>query len=89
MTAKSKWRGHGIESYDGAGWYYSDSGELVKLNPKRTCGHCNLPERDDECDPCLGKLPGVANACCGHGSPSESYIQFEGGLTVREFLIDA
>lgn len=33
-------------------------------------------------DPCLGKLPGVKNACCGHGLV-DGYIQFENGKVVR------
>ena len=31
-------------------------------------------------DPCLGVLPGVAFACCGHGG--NGYIAFENGTTV-------
>jgi hypothetical protein len=36
-------------------------------------------------DPCLGVLPGVLYACCGHGDkPFKSgYIAFENGVTVR------
>jgi hypothetical protein len=33
-------------------------------------------------DPCLGKLPGVVAACCGHGE-DEGYIWFENGLCIR------
>jgi len=33
-------------------------------------------------DPCLGCLPGVAFACCGHGD-REMYIAFENGVTIR------
>ena len=88
MAATSTWRGHDVE-YRNDGWYYSDTGRPVADDPNRTCGHCNLPNRDDECDPCLGKLPGVANACCGHGVPGDSYIQFDSGLTVRGFSKDA
>ena len=87
MTAKGKWRGHDID-YRGDGWHYSDTGQSVPDNPGRECGHCQLPNRDDDCDPCIGKLPGVANACCGHGSPAESYIQFDNGITVRGFKLD-
>jgi hypothetical protein len=35
-------------------------------------------------DPCLGKLPGVANACCGHGV-KPGYVCFENG---RAFNFD-
>lgn len=42
----------------------------------------------DSADACLGLLPGVANACCGHGTRAESYIQFTNGVTVRGFMVD-
>jgi hypothetical protein len=29
-------------------------------------------------DPCVGYLPGVYNACCGHGEDDEAYITFGG-----------
>lgn len=32
----------------------------------RICGHCERPCGDGP-DPCLGHLPGVISACCGHG----------------------
>lgn len=51
------------------------------------CPECQLPRGADRCDPCLGKLPGVLFACCGHGGKtkvnSEGYIFFENGTTVR------
>jgi hypothetical protein len=34
-----------------------------------------------ECDPCLGKLPGVKFACCGHGA-QEGYILFDNNVRV-------
>lgn len=33
-------------------------------------------------DPCLGKLPGVKFACCGHGK-RHGYMFFENGVTIR------
>lgn len=32
----------------------------------RECGHCGETCGDGP-DPCLGYLPGVISACCGHG----------------------
>lgn len=54
-----------------------------------TCKHCDLVATetigynagDQAVDPCLGILPGVRNACCGHGGKHQRnlpYIQFEG-----------
>ena len=28
-------------------------------------------------DGCLGTLPGIMNACCGHGDIDEAYVQFD------------
>lgn len=34
-------------------------------------------------DPCLGMLPGVINACCGHGNRRTCYVMFANGPTIR------
>lgn len=81
--ATARYRGHLIE-YVNNEWIYSDTKELVSKDKSRTCGKCGIESKDD-IDPCLGKLPGVSNACCGHGIPGESYIQFNNGVTIREF----
>lgn len=39
-------------------------------------------------DPCLGMLPGVVGACCGHGKKHKAYVQFEDGLTFRGFKVE-
>jgi len=33
-------------------------------------------------DPCLGILPGVSDACCGHGV-EDGYISFKNGIVLR------
>jgi len=33
-------------------------------------------------DPCIKNLPGVMNACCGHGV-EDGYIQFEDGRVIH------
>ena len=83
MTAIAKWKGWPIE-FDGEVWRYSDTGRPVPENPHRHCGECNLPNREDEHDACLGHLPGVMNACCGHGVEAEAYVQFPDLTDVRE-----
>lgn len=55
---------------------------------KRSCGYCgkeNIVKGHEEYDRCLGILPGVMNACCGHGNSKQAYIQFENGVTIRGF----
>ena len=61
---------------------YKDTGELVRENKYRDCGHCGRPNTPEGHDGCLGELPGVINACCGHGK-DKGYIQFENGVIVR------
>jgi hypothetical protein len=34
-------------------------------------------------DPCIANLPGVRNACCGHGDDSMSYVQFLNGTSIH------
>lgn len=87
MAARSHWRGYPMEWVDDYGeqgaWLYSDTKTPVSLEPNRGCGSCGLPSTEEGHDGCLGTLPGVRNACCGHGTPSNAYIQYEGGPTLR------
>lgn len=73
MTCRSHWRGHSIYT---KGWFYSDTNQKVSDNPSRRCKRCKKENRMDDHDPCLGKLPHVMNACCGHGVKSFAYVQF-------------
>lgn len=52
-----------------------------------TCKVCGLDGAKDQPDPCLGCLPGVAFACCGHGY-TNGYIAFENGVTIRARKMD-
>lgn len=66
-------RGHPIDLRNGQ-WVYCDNGEPT-IGNRRNCGHCGLPDTPEGHDACLGTLPSVANACCGHGDPRQAYIQ--------------
>jgi len=33
-------------------------------------------------DPCLGLLPGVVAACCGHGGKERGYLKFSNGVVL-------
>lgn len=46
------------------------------------CRQCRLPQTKEGHDPCLGTLPGVSFACCGHGR-TEGYIMFDNGRIMR------
>ncbi len=74
-------RGHPIYQ-DGDRFRYRDNDELTTTYQSRDCGLCRLPNRADGHDACIGELPGVMNACCGHGSPQEAYIQYVDGSRI-------
>jgi hypothetical protein len=38
--------------------------------------HVSIWPRCSNPDPCIGYLPGVYNACCGHGKSKDAYICF-------------
>lgn len=44
------------------------------------CDHCGLDRTSEGHDGCIGTLPNVTNACCGHGGNAEgAYVQFSIG----------
>lgn len=46
------------------------------------CLKCGLERTKEGHDPCIANLPGVTNACCGHGT-HQAYVLFENGLIIR------
>lgn len=66
----------------------------MKLGEK--CDNCGLKVTKDlktdkggYADPCLGILPGVKYACCGHGDRGGGYVFFKNGVTIRfDELVD-
>ncbi len=89
----SSWRGHETQEILPDIWVYVDTGLPFSSAPDRPCGHCHLPNREDEYDACLGEIEGAMNACCGHGDPGASiYIQrldgscMKGPEAVAEFV---
>jgi hypothetical protein len=50
--------------YDGEVWRYMDGAPDDDSRPCPRCGQHPTPEGHDAC---LGTLPGVKAACCGHG----------------------
>lgn len=86
-----KLRGHEIYKDREGNYRFKDTGQLTTETWfKRPCGHCYKfgNSNDGEPDPCLGNLPGVTNACCGHGEAKDSYMCFEGGLVIRGFTVE-
>lgn len=54
-----------------------------RVTPRfRLCTRCDEVVICGEPDPCIGMLPGVSFACCGHGE-ERGYINFDNGVTIR------
>jgi hypothetical protein len=84
-------RGHPIYKDEDGVFRFADNDEPTAENwSKRPCGHCGKRgnSNDGQPDPCLGQLPGVTNACCGHGDPDQAYVCFRGGVVLRGFRVD-
>jgi hypothetical protein len=81
-TALGYNNGHKVEFVDGV-WYYMDTSEPTHLpENNRACSHCEkLPTKEGH-DACLKTLPGLQNACCGHGRIDEAYIHFRDGEAI-------
>lgn len=78
-------RGHAIVfDYGVKSWRYKDNGAFVSTE-ERPCAHCGKEYTDGEIDPCLGRLPGVTNACCGHGGVCKKYIQYDSQFDAMGF----
>lgn len=76
---KDKFRGYEIEQENGR-FVFSDTREVVADTwESRPCGFCNKFNTVEGHDACLGTLPGVINACCGHGNTKEAYVQYPDG----------
>ena len=85
--ARSYYRGWLI-IWTGGAWIYADTGLPLPGwgGESRPCKKCGAMMHDHEPDKCLGQLPGVDNACCGHGRPEMAYIRFTNGLSVEGFV---
>ncbi len=79
----SKLRGHPIRFDDGA-WRFADNGDsTVNTHNERPCGKCGSDNTPEGHDACLGTLPEVKNACCGHGEAGSAYVQFDDGVHIQ------
>lgn len=74
-------RGHRIKIVDGI-WIYCDTKEPTAGN-RKNCGFCSKEDTSEGHDGCIGTLPQVMNACCGHGIPNDAYVQFDNGKIIR------
>lgn len=86
-------RGHKVKYDRGKNtWVYADTGEELVIpwatKEDRPCIKCGKKPLANGEDPCLGNLPGVRSACCGHGV-SKGFVMFDNGLCIEgDFTID-
>jgi len=66
MVATSHKRGWPILVQDDQ-WIYEDDKTPIHEVPPRPCFRCGRMPTKEGHDACLGTLPGVTAACCGHG----------------------
>lgn len=88
--ARSAFRGHPTRWDEDAGkWRYEDDGTPLPGygGELRPCTECGSEHEMHESDPCLGDLPGVDNACCGHGDPDHAYVRFTTGVVLEGFTV--
>lgn len=80
---ETTFRGYKIKKKDNQ-FVFSDTGESTENTwESRPCGYCDKYNSKEGHDGCLGILPNVMNACCGHGDANEAYVQFWNGSIER------
>jgi hypothetical protein len=93
-TSPSEWprhgyrRGHLLHRFADEQWRWADTGRFAGRVTSRTgdrpCISCGLAATPEGYDGCLGRLPGVTNACCGHGGVVQPYVAYEDGTVQRD-----
>ena len=78
------------EDPDGCWAPRNAKGQFISLKDLR-CTECGKKSTKEGHDPCLGKLPGVINACCGHNKKGHNkdgtgYIMFENGMYIEGYF---
>lgn len=90
MTARASFRGHPTWWDEDAGkWRYEDTGEPTPGygGEVRPCVECGAEHEFNAPDPCLGMLPGVEAACCGHGDRERACVRFTSGVVLEGFEV--
>ncbi len=78
---KSKLRGHDISFINDEFIYLDDM--MPTTGNDRNCGFCGKEDTKEGHDGCLGILPNIMNACCGHGVEKDAYLQYWDGNILR------
>jgi hypothetical protein len=86
MVARRNINGHSAYyNWDKEEWLYVDNDESASV--KRPCITCKQYQTAEGHDHCIQNLPGVIQACCGHGV-EEGYIRFENGKEFKGFFVE-
>jgi hypothetical protein len=65
-------------------WRYIDENGLDNDKQERPCKHCGKNPTKEGYDACLGFLPNIAHACCGHNGKIQSpYAMFNNGTSIE------
>ena len=84
VYARAILNGHPISLINPPGdWRYDDTGDKIKEVPQRPCKNCEKATTKDGHDACIANLPGVKNACCGHGTGC-GYLHFDDNTTIYQ-----
>lgn len=71
-------RGHSIvQQPNSSVWVFEDN--LEPCYHQRACIKCKIMATPFEADPCIGMLPDVKFACCGHGIKGKDYVLMNSG----------
>lgn len=87
IPPKSYSRGHEIIfNEDINKYFYADNGE--EFHDQRPCAKCRKMPTKEGHDACLGTLPNVKYACCGHGVWEGYVVLFSdgGNITLKEYF---
>lgn len=86
FSAWSSSRGHSIvQEYNSGIWVFEDN--LEPCYHQRACIKCKRMATPYEPDPCIGWLPDVKFACCGHGIKGDDYVLMNSGerMSLQEY----
>lgn len=74
-------RGHLAVALESGDFFYVDPLEPCEYN--RPCINCNKFPTKEGYDACIGFIPNIKAACCGHGIDEHAYILFEDGKYIN------
>lgn len=73
MTITASIRGNKVTwDVDLQEWLFDDG--VATKGEMRACTYCHRSPDEVGRDPCLGYIPAVSSACCGHGG-GDSYVR--------------